>query len=138
MKLLPNWAFAAALAASSMTTAWAQNNANFTRLQTAVETAEAYISGLNPEEYPASALAEYADAVTIAKNMITANSAKQSEVNNMVTALSTAKTKFDKTKGFVFNISDIANSYDTERGFRHPGGLHTQADFDRVKQQLLE
>lgn len=138
MKLLPKWAFAAALAASSMTTAWAQSNVNFTRLQTAVETAEAYISGLNPEEYPASALAEYADAVTIAKNMITANSAKQSEVNNMVTALSTAKTKFDKTKGFVFNISDVANSYDTERGFRHPGGLHTQADFDRVKQQLLE
>lgn len=25
---------------------------------------------------------------------------------------------------------------DIGRGFRHPGGLHTQADFDRVKQQL--
>ena len=23
--------------------------------------------------------------------------------------------------------------YDTNRGFIHPGGLHTQADFDRVK-----
>ncbi len=29
-------------------------------------------------------------------------------------------------------------SYDTDRGFRHPGGLHTQADFDRVKQQLSD
>ena len=26
--------------------------------------------------------------------------------------------------------------YDTERGFRHPGGLHTQEDFDRIRQQL--
>ena len=29
-----------------------------------------------------------------------------------------------------------AQAYDTNRGFRHPGGLHTQADFDRVKAQL--
>ncbi|MCR5181208.1 MAG: alginate lyase family protein [Bacteroidaceae bacterium] len=28
------------------------------------------------------------------------------------------------------------SSYDTNRGFVHPGGLHTQADFDRIKQQL--
>ena len=27
-------------------------------------------------------------------------------------------------------------SYDTNRGFRHPGGLHTQADFDRIKALL--
>lgn len=29
-----------------------------------------------------------------------------------------------------------ATNYDTDRGFIHPGGLHTQADFDRVKAQL--
>ena len=29
-------------------------------------------------------------------------------------------------------------TYDTNRGFIHPGGLHTQADFDRVKAQLAE
>lgn len=28
--------------------------------------------------------------------------------------------------------------YDTRRGFVHPGGLHTQADFDRVRRQLAE
>jgi len=31
-----------------------------------------------------------------------------------------------------------AADYDTNRGFVHPGGLHTQADFDRVKQQLAD
>ena len=29
-------------------------------------------------------------------------------------------------------------SYDTDRGFIHPGGLHTQADFDRIKAQLAD
>ena len=30
------------------------------------------------------------------------------------------------------------DEYDTDRGFVHPGGLHTQADFDRIKQQLKD
>ncbi len=29
-----------------------------------------------------------------------------------------------------------ATEYDTDRGFIHPGGLHTQKDFDRIKAQL--
>ena len=135
MKSLTKIALVGVVTLSSMT---AMAQANFTRLQTAVETADAYIEGLNREDYPASALAEYIDAVTIAKNAITAGTAKQTEVNSLVTALSTAKTKFDKTKGFVFDIADVVSGYDTERGFRHPGGLHTQADFDRVKKQLAE
>ena len=28
--------------------------------------------------------------------------------------------------------------YDTDRGFVHPGGLHTQEDFDRVKAQIAD
>ena len=39
----------------------------------------------------------------------------------------------------VVSLSVTAQEYSTaDRGFRHPGGLHTQADFDRVKQQLKE
>ena len=36
--------------------------------------------------------------------------------------------------------SYIANTsvYDTERGFVHPGGLHTDADFERIRQQLAD
>ena len=29
-----------------------------------------------------------------------------------------------------------SDAYSTNRGFRHPGGLHTQEDFDRVKAQI--
>lgn len=35
--------------------------------------------------------------------------------------------------------SAVAQEYNPEnRGFIHPGGLHTQADFDRIKQQLAD
>ena len=33
-------------------------------------------------------------------------------------------------------VSAQNENYDTNRGFVHPGGLHTQADFDRIKAQL--
>ena len=38
------------------------------------------------------------------------------------------------------SMTAVAQTTDSasERGFIHPGGLHTQADFDRVKQQLAE
>ena len=134
MKTLTKILFVGIAALSSMTVT-AQN---FTRLQTAVENAETYLESIDKSDFPASALAEYVDAITIAKNTIAAGTAKQTEINGLVTALSNAKAKFDKTKGFVFDIADVIDSYDTERGFRHPGGLHTQADFDRVKQQLAE
>ena len=34
-------------------------------------------------------------------------------------------------------IAQVAD-YDTNRGFIHPGGLHTQAVFGRVRRQLAE
>ena len=34
------------------------------------------------------------------------------------------------------SVSGQVESYDSNRGFRHPGGLNTQADFDRIKGQL--
>ena len=51
-------------------------------------------------------------------------------LNSLVTAVRA-------TQGVVLpNLSQVGAAYDTERGFVHPGGLHTQADFDRVKALL--
>mgnify|MGYP002622927189 CR=1 FL=1 len=36
------------------------------------------------------------------------------------------------------DIVEAVDDYPTNRGFKHPGGLHTQADFDRIKQQLAD
>ncbi len=54
------------------------------------------------------------------------------------TAQSAARTKSTATKSRTFDVSGVVRVYDTDRGFKHPGGLHTQADFDRIKRQLAE
>lgn len=33
-------------------------------------------------------------------------------------------------------VNNSVAAYDTDRGFRHPGGLHTEEDFVRIRQQL--
>ena len=35
-------------------------------------------------------------------------------------------------------VSSCSSLFAQNRGFKHPGGLHTQADFDRIKQQLAD
>ncbi len=40
--------------------------------------------------------------------------------------------------GGMVRAQEVTSGYDTDRGFVHPGGLHTQADFDRIKQQLAD
>ena len=37
---------------------------------------------------------------------------------------------------FTFSFALFISAQTTDRGFIHPGGLHTQADFDRVKAQI--
>lgn len=39
---------------------------------------------------------------------------------------------------FILNFSFFISSQTSDRGFIHPGGLHTQADFDRVKAQIAD
>ena len=41
-----------------------------------------------------------------------------------------------RTAVLVIALCPLSMTYAQERGFIHPGGLHTQADFDRVKAQL--
>ena len=38
----------------------------------------------------------------------------------------------------LLTIGVTAQSYNTNRGFVHPGGLHTQEDFDRIKDLLAK
>ena len=112
---------------------------DFSKLQKAVDDAKALINSISADDYPVNAISEFVDAITVAENIISEGKVNQEIIDDYVTAISTAKAKFQKTKGFVFDISDVVAGYDSEnRGFRHPGGLHTQDDFDRIKRQLAE
>ncbi|MBQ9362816.1 MAG: alginate lyase family protein [Bacteroidaceae bacterium] len=111
---------------------------DFTKLKAAVESANAFIAAEDITQYPANAVAEFMDAIHVAESVIQEGKINQELIDSYTTAISTAKNKFTKTKGFLFDISDVVEGYQTYRGFKHPGGLHTQADFDRIKQQLAD
>lgn len=87
--------------------------------------------------YPQGAVLMLQDAITIARN-VAMNDCNQTTYDTHEKSLRTTMASYRAAKGVTFDVSGITDVYDTERGFRHPGGLHTQADFDRIKRQLAE
>ena len=98
---------------------------------TEVENAMMQLDG----SYPQGAIDNVKDALNIAKTMIEAGRASQTLLDNAQASLQAAYSSLSAKKGFTMWA---VSSYDMneDRGFIHPGGLHTQADFDRIKQQL--
>lgn len=106
-----------------------------TALLKAVDEATKLLS--NTKEYPQGAVLMLQDAITIARN-VAMNDCNQTTYDTHEKSLRTTMASYRAAKGVTFDVSGITDVYDTERGFRHPGGLHTQADFDRIKRQLAE
>ena len=113
---------------------------SYTSLATAVASAETFLEGLDKSQYPPSALAEYTDVLAVCKHVLEGQPCQTStEVLAYKNKLNDAKTKLTSAKGKKFDISQVISGYDPSgRGFVHPGGLHTQDDFDRIKRQLAE
>lgn len=112
---------------------------DFSKLKTAVESAEQYLETAKASgKYPQAALDDYEDVITYSRYLVEENKSSQTFIDVQLKALTTAKTTLNATSGFAFIFDQMGDSYDTQRGFRHPGGLHTQADFDRIKQQLAD
>lgn len=112
---------------------------DFTKLKTAVESAEQYLATAQQSgKYTEAALADYADVVAYSRHVLDEGTVSQTLIDQQVQALTTAKTALTATAGFTFTYGDLSNAYDAQRGFRHPGGLHTAADFERIKRQLAE
>ncbi len=112
---------------------------DFTKLKTAVESAETYLaSAKQSDKYPAAAIEDYEDVVTYSRYLLNQGLVSQQFIDQQVQTLASAKTALNATSGFVFTMGNISDSYDISRGFRHPGGLHTQEDFNRIKQQIAD
>lgn len=112
---------------------------DFTKLRTAVESAEDYLQTAQQSgRYPAAALADYVDVVAYSRFVLDQGLLSQTFIDQQVQALATAKTALTSTAGFSFSYESQPDTYETERGFRHPGGLHTQQDFERIRRQLAE
>lgn len=110
---------------------------DFTALAAAVAKGQELVSGQSAS-YPAAALLIYQDALTRAQQLVSEGRVSQTLIDNELESLQNAQAALEATAGFVFEGGVEGMAYDTDRGFRHPGGLHTAADFERIRRQIAE
>ena len=109
---------------------------NPTALKAAIQSAENILN--NSNGYLPDAIAELKGMVEYAKNIAEGNFS-QSYMDDTQNLLTSIITSVKASKGITLpTVTGLIDAYDKERGFKHPGGLHTQEDFDRIKRQLEE
>ena len=90
------------------------------------------------DSYLPDAVADLEDMLTVAET-VAAGGYSQDYINNIRTQLSQTISSVKATSNINLPTdADVSSNYDTDRGFLHPGGLHTQADFDRIRQQIAD
>lgn len=106
------------------------------QLKTAI--AEAKQLAGSTASYLPDALADLNGMITMAEN-VAAGEYSQTYIDKICAQLKQVVAQVKSTANVVLpTVGDATKAYDTDRGFTHPGGLHTQADFDRVRRQLAE
>ncbi len=106
---------------------------------TALLSTIAEAQALSSEGYPAGAVTTLQDMITVCQNIAAADRSQliYDQYNSQLkSAISTYKTRQNKT--FDPSGTDDPTLYNTDRGFLHPGMLHTEADFERIRQQLAD
>ncbi|MCD8318567.1 MAG: alginate lyase family protein [Paraprevotella sp.] len=111
---------------------------DFSTLQQEIEQAKQILGGISPTDYPQAATDQYRDVIKLAQSILKEGRASQTLIDKQIAQLQEAQKTFEQSRGFVFDEESATSGYDTDRGFKHPGGLHTQADFDRIRKQLDE
>lgn len=108
---------------------------NTEKLQSAISEAEAIIDNAN--NYLPGLVNDLSDVLFSVRKIVD-SATTQTQINQAVAKLKTSISKAKASEGKTFDAGTANAVYDTNRGFIHPGGLHTQADFDRIKQQLAD
>lgn len=135
MKTIQKLWLACAVMLLGSATAQAQSSEE-TRLDEMITNATAYLDTCQIEMYPSGLVENLRDAI-IAANNLRAGEATTVELRNQRSKVNTAFTAFKASFGKrAFNPEATTTAYDSQRGFIHPGGLHTAADFARIKSQL--
>ena len=106
-----------------------------TALLKEIDTAETLLADA-ADGYAPGAVAELADLIQIARQTAADPTFIQEVYTNMVTRLKAAETTLKNSRGYVALTPGTPAT--GERGFRHPGMLHTNADFERIKQQIAD
>ena len=100
--------------------------------------AEAKLLVRNTEDYLPEALTDLKNMLVMAEN-VASGSYSQTYIDRIHTQIKEIIAQVKSTENIVLPSDDeVVKEYDTNRGFIHPGGLHTQEDFDRIRRQLAE
>lgn len=108
---------------------------DFTQLSQQITQYNALLTPEQTGNYTQVAVEEFKDAIAVAQDMVNAQKASQFTIDDCLATLRSAYNKFKTTEGFQSDDTFITE-YNPEKGFKHPGALHTQEDFDRVKALL--
>lgn len=108
---------------------------NLTTLNTTLKEASTLING-DISIYTADAVAMLSDTYELIKAKSEKETLSQFVIDEYVADLKAAIQNVKATQGMIFTDTELMPAYDSSRGFRHPGGLHTNADFERIKAQL--
>lgn len=108
---------------------------DFTALKAKVAEIKDFADGA-AGDYAVNAIAELNDEIALATDEINSGRLSQTFIDKRLKALQSAYDKCVKTRGFA--LSEIPMFQNSDHGFRHPGGMHSQADFDRIKKLLAE
>lgn len=108
---------------------------DLTKLNTTLEEASTIIKG-DISIYTADAVAILSDTYEFIKAKSEKETLSQFMIDEYVEVLKTTIQNVKATEGLVFTDTELMPAYDSNCGFRHPGGLHTNADFERIKAQL--
>lgn len=99
-----------------------------------IEAAKALIT--DADLYLPGAISNLNDMISFAETVANGQFS-QTYIDNIQAQLDETTIAAKSTQGVVLpSPGNIESAYDTNRGFIHPGGIHTQTDFDRVKSQL--
>lgn len=108
---------------------------NFTQLNTDLTVCKNLFNAASKNDYPEIAFIEFQDAIDYAQALVDENKASQNLINQVLTELRSSRTAFTIAKGLKFEPKPMPELH-TNKGFKHPGALHTEEDFDRIKALL--
>ena len=125
-----------ALETSSLDEAYMHGDqGDLTELNALLDEASTLING-DVTVYTAGAVANLVDMYDFVKAKSEKEVLAQPIIEEYKADLQAAIQTVKASEGFMFTDTEFMPVYDVNRGFRHPGGLHTDADFERIKAQL--
>lgn len=108
---------------------------DFTQLTNYISQCNTFLTSVNQTDYPLNAVEEFKDAIAVAQKVVDEHIGSQYLINDYLSMLNKANTTFKSVAGINTDFTQVPE-YNTVKGFKHPGALHIQEDFDRVKALL--